>query len=399
MPDITWTTSIAIREGMPRKQCGDVTPRTQAWQNGYVCAHTVRRLTSKAKIAPVVFRAVLALYDDLPAKGSPSKNAPLLEEIVWGDAFGCLLGAYGPLYEEANRLKALFCHLPQIAKYTKWQRYPCQPLDFLAYEKELLRQNEFWTRTRWMPDRVRRATEKLVRKDRGPSERPECTVPPDRTRWHFLAHACRTGKLLECWRRANIAGWDLPHPRLRYKQAEWVQELDVVRGTGLRYLHPPPQVAGSGGIWDWAEVGGQWWLDSLFFDLLPAKTETDLRDHLDDCRLPQSVQDQVWELLQSAIQVSAIPPSEGSPKSRAPPPPPPPPLYIVGKASYDPITKSTPPNVVHGLVHLTNDSPPEIRWNFIISDHMGPSIIQGIQLGGLGSSRGVVGVSQQTKRH
>jgi len=66
-----------------------------------------------------------------------------------------------------------------------------------------------------------------------------------------------------------------------------------------------------------------------------------------------------------------------------------PPVYFHGKRDHS-------QEVVYGLVHLTTDSPPEMRW--VIAFHSlnpenGCAVAIGVQLGGRGARRGVVAVS------
>lgn len=79
-----------------------------------------------------------------------------------------------------------------------------------------------------------------------------------------------------------------------------------------------------------------------------------------------------------------------------------PPLYFYGAAS---IKRDSPPTALgasafmYGVVRLTTDSPPQVRWSLTIRyDGSDKWRMQGVQVGGVGSVRGWVGVSTHKRR-
>jgi hypothetical protein len=128
----------------------------------------------KKKVAPVVFRALLGLYVDMPKVDMPSINAEILYEIAGGEALALLCFHYAPLYEDGNHIETLFCHFKWLGKYANTESR-CQPTR-LKEEHLRLRRNEIADRQRGI-----KAEQPSVSLDP-----VTCGHPSDKTAWHSV---------------------------------------------------------------------------------------------------------------------------------------------------------------------------------------------------------------------
>lgn len=128
----------------------------------------------KHDIAPILFRAVLGLYHDLPAVGTPSINAGILHKIGCGEAISWLCQFFAPLSEDGNHVEALFCQFFWFEYQDGWRGTRCHPEALIARECEL----ENYRRLGVDPPPT-------------VSPRPYCPCPLDKTPWHAVVLASR----------------------------------------------------------------------------------------------------------------------------------------------------------------------------------------------------------------
>jgi hypothetical protein len=176
--------------------------------------------------------------------------------------------------------------------------------------------------------------------------------------------------------------------------------IDCIRGRGLLGLHIDDDLT------DWAQVTGQWvrgtnnpqrslqniaglldgymsdfhLLEPVFFNISAVPGPDQVVRAMRKSGLSDGIVRSAWKNLEPYIGIHLRNPAL-------------PPVYFHGFTGK---RRRRAGRFIYGLVHLTNDSPPEMRW--VIAFHAlsrtpGYKVIVGVQLGGRGARRGVVGVS------
>jgi len=177
--------------------------------------------------------------------------------------------------------------------------------------------------------------------------------------------------------------------------------LRAIRGQGLLGLRRPYDLDPTD-VWDWPELSGRWFVTAAWFGhrednnlhLLPepgfcALTATsrpdDILQAMTDVGLEKDQAASEWNKV--ARRLHLVPNS------------PLPPVYFHG-VNESPV-EDADSSILFGVVRLTTDSPPQLLWTVSMRT-LGPKgrlsdgserIFNGIQLGGRGAERGVMGVS------
>jgi len=186
--------------------------------------------------------------------------------------------------------------------------------------------------------------------------------------------------------------------------------LQAIRGHGLLGLHRPLHLP-PGDVWDWPSISGRWFggwasyaparrvgggwplgmcTEPGFFTLTAVTHPQDILKAMGAFGLSSGVALDEWNKI-----AHHIPDLSNSPL---------PPVYFHGLA--DKFSRGSWGNgsrekrMVYGVVWLTTESPPQLRWSLSISTDDPEEtltntnhVFQGVQVGGLGSERGVLGVS------
>jgi hypothetical protein len=90
----------------------------------------------KATIAPVVFHAVLGLYDDMPAARQRSINARILYEVGGGENLAYLCKYFGPRSEAGARVEVLFSQFFWFGQHRADILSRCRPERALEHRHE-----------------------------------------------------------------------------------------------------------------------------------------------------------------------------------------------------------------------------------------------------------------------
>jgi hypothetical protein len=200
-------------------------------------------------------------------------------------------------------------------------------------------------------------------------------------------------------------------PMASHLRRELTDGIKCLRGSGLLGLSPNAR----NDIWDWAQVTGRWCggkscpMNDLFFARWEPPSEKVSADpgyfHLaavrgaDDVLAAMRTQGYDEGRVSSACTFLVQPPEMSKPPTGLPP------VYFVGQT--EDIPESSRRNghdrsrFIYGLVHLTNENPPEVRWTMRLewlSSSTYRRTFSGTQIGVLGSRRGVIGVSKATLR-
>ncbi|KAL1407535.1 hypothetical protein Q8F55_006968 [Vanrija albida] len=194
--------------------------------------------------------------------------------------------------------------------------------------------------------------------------------------------------------------------------------IESVRGLGLLGLERPADLAADE-PWDWAGIGGLWHGSYAFMEYrhwvrlnephllqvrrgVPALRLSDYDEAIGDLMLmrmivdngPGDADDAYADLI--GVKRSNMPPlprlETQLPTSQHLPP-----LYFHGTSTQLSTGTSHPSGAPHsfvrGVVRLTADDPPEMRWTIVISyGDADRWRLEGVQVGGRGSKRGFVGV-------
>ncbi|WVO22498.1 uncharacterized protein IAS62_003828 [Cryptococcus decagattii] len=180
--------------------------------------------------------------------------------------------------------------------------------------------------------------------------------------------------------------------------------VEPTRGWGFSHIERPLGIA-DGDVWDWAGVQGSWYGSYAFLDYADWLSLNEPRLILNRGRVAQldltHYHEAIGDLMR--LDLTLDDPSPTSPSttlspltthlpttydSRLPP------IHFVGASLQ---SDSVPPDAaplssVRGVVQLTADDPPEVRWTLVIR-YAGEDRwrLEGVQVGGRGSKRGFFG--------
>ncbi|OWZ39488.1 hypothetical protein C356_04100 [Cryptococcus neoformans c45] len=180
--------------------------------------------------------------------------------------------------------------------------------------------------------------------------------------------------------------------------------VEPTRGWGFSHIERPLGVA-DGDVWDWAGVQGSWCGSYAFLDYTDWISLNEPRLILMRGRVAQldltHYHEAVGDLMRLDLTLDY--PSPISPYTTLPPltthlptthnsrlPP----IHFVGTSlqSKSVTPEAAPLSSVRGVVQLTADDPPEVRWTLVIR-YAGEDRwrLEGVQVGGRGSKRGFFG--------
>nr|XP_019010036.1 uncharacterized protein I206_05598 [Kwoniella pini CBS 10737]OCF48817.1 hypothetical protein I206_05598 [Kwoniella pini CBS 10737] len=181
--------------------------------------------------------------------------------------------------------------------------------------------------------------------------------------------------------------------------------IEPVRGWGYDDLRRPDNLT-EDDIWDWAGVEGSWCGCYAFMDYSDwaMMNHEQLGIHIGR---PQNIDlstyhEALGDLMKLELKIyrrNPLPSIETDlPKSNLLPP-----IYFHGSSTPypggDQLTPTLPQNAIRGMVTLTFDDPPQVRWTMIIR-YRGQDRwrLECVQVGGRGSKRGFFGIWSDASR-